>query len=184
MNELYCIALLPDQEFSQLCLEYKLVAKELFQTKATLSSVAHITLVAPFKADTITIEQIKQDLATIIMQYTEIDLQVNGWNHFEQRTIYLGCKSALQLTQLYNQCQDQVSRFVHLLRQESQFVPHISIVNRDLAKENFTAAWSYFRTQNYPAQTTCSRLVVFKHLSQNWQIDQYLNLVPQVNNNA
>lgn len=183
MSELYYIALVPDQKLSQLCLEYKLMAKEIFQSQATLRSVAHITLVAPFKADDFTIEQIKISLSDLVNQCTELTLRLNGWNHFEQRTIYLSCESTQQLSQLYDECKNKISQLVQL-RTEEQFIPHISIINRDLAKEDFSNAWDYFLRQNYPAQTTCSQLVIFKHSPQNWQIDQHLNLIPQVTNNA
>lgn len=183
MSELYYIALVPDQKLSQLCLEYKLMAKESFQTQATLRSIAHITLVAPFKADDLIIEQIRLSLARIINQYTELNLILSGWNHFEERTIYLGCKTTDKLTKLYTECQNTVNQLIKR-HQEKRFVPHISIINRDLAQENFADAWGYFSTQEYPTQTTCSQLVIFKHSPQNWQIDQSWNLIPQGNNNA
>lgn len=183
MSELYYIALIPDQNLSQPCLEYKLMAKELFQTQATLRSIAHITLVAPFKADTIAIEQIKHSLNAVAKQSAELNLTLNGWNYFEERTVYLGCESHPQLTQLYHECQNKVGKIVQI-HQEAEFIPHISIINRDLPKRNFIAAWSYFSTQFHPTQTTCSQLVIFKYSPEKWQIDQHLNLVSQVTCNA
>lgn len=183
MSSLYYIALIPDQKLSNLCLKYKLIAKEMFQTKATLRSIAHITLIPPFKANDVTIEKIKHRVTKVAQRSEELNLTLTGWSHFKQRTIYLGCKPQPELSQLYDEFNYQVNDLIQL-RQESQFIPHISIINRDLIKEQFTVAWNYFQTQNYPNQTKCSQLAIFKYSTENWQINQLFNLISQVDSHV
>lgn len=183
MRELYYIALLPDDKLSQLCLEYKQQAQNLFQAQAALRSPAHITLIPPFNADEITLNQITPILAHLATQQHELELQLKGWQHFGVRTIYLGFEDDLALSSLKRQCHQQISR-VTKLRQEAEFIPHISIINRDLAEIDFNSAWKYFSSQSHPVLTKCTQLALLKHTPFGWQIHQCFNLVPEVIRNA
>ena len=179
MRELYYIALLPDDKLSQLCLEYKQQAQNLFQAQAALRSPAHITLIPPFNADERALNQITLILAHLATQQHELELQLKGWQHFGVRTIYLGFEAYLALSSLKRQCHQQISRITKL-RQEAEFIPHISIINRDLAEIDFNSAWEYFSSQSYPVLTKCTQLALLKHTPFGWQIHQCFNLVPEV----
>ena len=179
MRELYYIALLPDDKLSQLCLEYKQQAQNLFQAQATLRSPAHITLIPPFNADEPMINQIILILDHLATQQHELELQLNGWQHFGVRTIYLGFAANLTLSLLQAETKQQIGLLTKL-RPEAEFTPHISIVNRDLAEIDFNSAWEYFSSQSYPVLTKCTQLALLKHSPFGWQIHQCFNLVPEV----
>ncbi|MBP7847227.1 MAG: 2'-5' RNA ligase family protein [Burkholderiales bacterium] len=179
MRELYYIALLPDDKLSQLCLEHKQQAQNLFQAQAALRSPAHITLIPPFNADERELNQITLIIAHLATQQHELELQLKGWQHFGVRTIYLGFEAYLALSSLKRQCHQQISRITKL-RQEAEFIPHISIINRDLAEIDFNSAWEYFSSQSYPVLTKCTQLALLKHTPFGWQIHQCFNLVPEV----
>ena len=179
MRELYYIALLPDDKLSQLCLEYKQQAQNLFQAQATLRSPAHITLIPPFNADEIALNQITLILAHLATQQHGLELQLNGWQHFGVRTIYLGFAANFALSLLQAKTKQQITLLTKL-RPEAEFTPHISIVNRDLAEIDFNSAWEYFSSQSYPVLTKCTQLALLKHSPFGWQIHQCFNLVPEV----
>jgi 2'-5' RNA ligase len=179
MRELYYIALLPDDKLSQLCLEYKQQAQNLFQAQATLRSPAHITLIPPFNADEIALNQITLILAHLATQQHGLELQLKGWQHFGVRTIYLGFAANLALSLLQAKTKQQITLLTKL-RPEAEFTPHISIVNRDLAEIDFNSAWEYFSSQSYPVLTKCTQLALLKHTPFGWQIHQCFNLVPEV----
>ena len=183
MRELYYIALLPDDKLSQMCLEYKQQAQNLFQAKAALRSPAHITLIPPFNADEPMINQIILILDHLATQQHELELQLNGWQHFGVRTIYLGFAANLTLSLLQAETKQQIGLLTKL-RPEAEFTPHISIVNRDLAEIDFNSAWGYFNQQIFPTFTKCTQLALLKHSPFGWQIHQCFNLVPEVINHA
>ena len=121
-------------------MEYKQQAQNLFQAQAALRSPAHITLIPPFNADERELNQITLIIAHLATQQHELELQLKGWQHFGVRTIYLGFEAYLALSSLKRQCHQQISRITKL-RQEAEFIPHISIINRDLAEIDFNSAW-------------------------------------------
>ena len=179
MRELYYIALLPDDKLSQLCLEYKQQAQNLFQAQVALRSPAHITLIPPFNADEPVINQIILILAHVATQQHELELQLNGWQHFGVMTIYLCFAANLTLSLLQAETKQQIALLAKL-RPEAEFTPHISIVNRDLAEIDFNSAWEYFNQQSFPTLTKCTQLALLKHTPFGWQIHQCFNLVPEV----
>lgn len=176
MSNLYYIGLIPDEELNSLCVAYKNQAEELFTCKAAKKSPAHITIVPPFEIDSSNMELINQELSELVKNYTTLELAIHGWNHFKERTIYLAIEATPQLKQMFTEVYDRVIHYV-TPRGDRKFIPHISIINRDLAPENFTAAYDFFNQKPLPAKCICSKLVLFSLVNGKWRNSISYNLV-------
>ena len=157
----YYIGLLPEQNLSNICLEFKNQAEERFDCHKAKTSPAHVTLVPPFAGDRQGLALIKSLLSTITPKYTPFELAIQGWNHFKEKTIFLEIETTPRLDELIKDCYDYLTKLVPT-RCSKQFVPHISIINRDLASSQFATAFEYFSLQPTPARAIFTQLAIFE----------------------
>ena len=168
MSNLYYIGLVPDEALSALSVNYKNHAEELFASIAAKKSPAHITLVPPFKATAEQLEQINLKLGEIAADNDKLELNVIGWNHFKERTIYMAIEATPALKNIFNLVFDQMADIVKP-RGEKKFIPHISIINRDLPEGQFSVAFNFFNTLELPSACTCGKLVLFSLVNGKWR---------------
>ncbi len=169
MDKLYCIALLPDEAFRAECLKYKLEAKSLFATKVALKMPAHITIVAPFKADLNLVNTLDEILKYEVIQHKAFNLKILGWSFFRKQTIYIAVEKQLKLAKFQLAINAKLAVFVNLMKKQD-FIPHITIINRDLLVENFAAALRYFSSKKLEKVIYCRKLALFEHQDKEWKI--------------
>ena len=164
----YYIALVPNAEISEEILKLKLDAESKFGTKLALRSPAHITLVPPFHADGEELKQVLVILNVQIKQHKALPIMVDGCSNFGSHTIFLQVKNNPQLNKLFEDLFDLVSSVVKPAGNR-QFVPHITLANRDIPSQSFSEMLTYFKTLNYFRQTIIDQVAIFKLVDQKWQ---------------
>ena len=175
MDKLYCIALLPDEGFGAECLKYKLEAKSLFGTKVALKMPAHITIVAPFNADLNQVDKIDEILKNEVLQHKAFNLKIIGWNFFRKQTIYIAVENQLLLANFQLAINAKLALIADLITRQD-FIPHITIINRDLLIENFTAALQYFSSKELKKVIYCRELALFELQEKEWKVVQSYTL--------
>lgn len=166
----YYIALLPDEELSQLVSDYKLLALEKFGCSAANKSPAHITLVPPHSYNDSQIDTLKQLMTMLAQKNSPFNLQISGWNQFNTRTIYLGFNTNQILLELYNEVHINVTNIDTTLKLNEQFQPHITIANRDIQSNQFADIWQLISKLKYPTSSLFTKIVLFKYIENKWDI--------------
>jgi len=145
-----------------------------FNVKAALRSPAHITLHRPFEYKF----EKEEKLITILKQFAvenSIEIELNGFNCFDERVIYIDMKLNNALLQLYNNLRRFMQEKLHLTNEVNQiraFHPHVTVAFRDLKKKLFTDIWTFLSTTGFEANFQCKGFHLLR-LEKKWEVIHY-----------
>ncbi len=131
---------------------------EKFNLKGALRSPSHITLHRPFEWKTAR----EQELITTLSSFKQpepFELQLNGFDRFGERVIYLAVEENPTLQQLHHDLTRFAVTNLQLFNERDDkrgFHPHVTIAFRDLRKKNFQPAWDFIKTGELRHQVTVS----------------------------
>lgn len=166
-SKLYFVALLPDENTSKLIYEYKQIIYHQFACKAALKSPAHITLIPPVSLSSEQLELLKQDVKKISHSTDSFAIDLLGWNNFATRTIYLDCQNNQDLAKIYTKCQ-KLAMKIGLKTDPRNFIPHITLANRDINIEQYANLWQLVNNMNYPKSVIINSIVIFEQTPTLW----------------
>lgn len=173
-EHLYFIAIIPPQDICDEITVFKNEMSELYQSKAALKIIPHITLKAPFKLAAPKHAGLFtwfEELYTGTESF-EIELENFGAFHNKQNPVIFVhpvMNTALAIIQ-----QEIVRSFhnhfpeINIMDVERKFSPHITIAYRDLQFEQFEQAWSIFRNRAYKASFTVNEIHLLEHDGKKW----------------
>lgn len=170
LTQKYFIAIVIPEPFQTEVMAFKNLIKEEYGSKAALRSPAHITLHMPFEWK----EEKESVLINTLQQFCfqkELFIELKGFSCFEPRVIFIDVVKNELLVNLQNDLVTYVKRNLKLFNQADDmrgFHPHVTIAFRDLKKENFHKAFSYFRTQNYEALFGINSFYLLKQTGKEW----------------
>jgi len=148
-NNSYYIALVPNAKISEEILKLKLDAEAKFGTKLALRSPAHITLVPPFTANDEELAHVLLAVNHQVKRHKQLHITIDDRDNFGSHTIFLQIKNSLQLSKLFEELFVQVSQLVKTTDYK-QFIPHITLANRDIPAESFSKILAYFKANQQP----------------------------------
>lgn len=169
---LHFIAIVTPASINQQVLEWKLYMQQQYGCKAALKSPAHITLIPPFNMpdeDSATLTSWLDQFAT---QQQPFPIELHNFNSFAPRVLFVAVQPSTQLQALQQQLKSellQADQF-NISKEDRPFHPHVTIANRDLKEEDFSAAWQHFEQLNYEAVFTANSIALLKHNGQVWEI--------------
>lgn len=168
---LYLAALLPPPELAEREHAIKKEIAERFGTKVAVTRPAHITIIAPLRADDEKLAAFDAILQNQAAQTEPFQLQVNGFGHFGNKVVYLHVEPHPAANNLY-QCLKQ-----QLLQQElvspkffphNTLNPHMTVAYRDLTPEMFRNIWEAYKDQEFKADFQADSLHLLRHEDKRW----------------
>lgn len=150
------------------------IKQELFDRyglKGALRSPAHITLHRPFQWK----EEKEQQLIETLSEFKHpatFTLQLNNFNCFEPRVIYIDVQKKDELNDLHKKLTNFAASKLNLLNEAEDmrgFHPHVTVAFRDLKKNMFTEIWQEFKTRGFTGTIDVSSLSLLK-LESKWEI--------------
>jgi len=169
---LHFIAILTPDEINRQALEWKNYMLQQFNCKVALKSPAHITLIPPFHMP----DSDKSDLANILtrvaFQHDSFSIHLKNFAAFKPRVIYIGVQPNQLLNELKANTEEtilQANRF-KIKKEERPFHPHITIANRDLAKEDFNKAWQHFEHISFETSFTADAISLLRNNDRKWDV--------------
>ncbi|MFP4340295.1 MAG: 2'-5' RNA ligase family protein [Cyclobacteriaceae bacterium] len=171
-EKLYFIGVCPPPDIS---MEIEMLKQEMklqFGPKHALKSPPHITLQMPFKRAGSFEFVIKDKLNSFASDHEPFKLQLDGFDRFSDRVIFIKVKNSEPLASLYRELQSLLLHDLAFEKQElnARFHPHITIATRDLSKLTFKQAWPAFMNRKFNASFLADRLVLFKHAGKHWEV--------------
>ena len=164
----YLIAILPPEPIAGEIYKLKEHFRDVYQSKASLNSPAHITLHMPFEYEN------EKKLLTVFKKFSTepfvIDLENFGC--FKPRVIFVGVKKNDKLEDCLRRLTDLCKRELNLFNagyRDQPFHPHVTIAFRDLKKSLFETAWGEFKSQTYVASFECQKVSLLKHDGKFWR---------------
>lgn len=165
---LFFIAILPDATIQQEVTAFKQQALTRFGSGHALKSPPHVTLIPPFRSN-------QTDFAVLhqfAVQQPPFTLRLNGFNHFDQRVIYVDVLP----NQPLNRCQQSVADFCSghfgITPENRPFHPHMTVAFKDLRRSVFPEAWHYFSGLSYEREFQVKAITLLRHTGQQWVIQE------------
>ena len=142
-ESVYFLAIVPPQKVQAEVTQLKVLIAERFNSKHALKSPPHITLHMPFKWKDSKKEQLKSALRKINKEAVSFSVELNGFNYFEPRVIYVDVMKNKELNELQKRVVEVCKKELKLNNanyKDRPFRPHMTIGFRDLRKPQFFEA--------------------------------------------
>jgi 2'-5' RNA ligase len=169
--KMYFLAILAPHVVNLKVLEWKYYMREHFGCVVAMRSPAHITLVPPFWMDEELEVRLRQDVEDFSSQETPFKVELEDFDAFKPKVIFLYVKPAEQLAKLRRELETHlVSKQTYPIKPESRpFHPHITIANRDLLRKDFLEAFGYFKKIAYKQIFIANEIAMLKHEGGEWK---------------
>lgn len=169
-KQLYFIAIVCPEPLQTNITELKNYFFEKYNCTVALKSPAHITLISPFEWDVAKETQLISRIETFQCITPPFQLKVNGYGHFDKRTIFVKPEEQQQLNQLQLTLQEFLKLHIQHLKMHSGFHPHITIVNRDIKPDVFITEWNQFKEKKFVGEFNCNDFALLKLVERKWNV--------------
>ncbi|MTI41981.1 2'-5' RNA ligase family protein [Fulvivirga lutimaris] len=170
---LYFLAVIPPEPILSECQAHKDHFFEKYNSKASLNSPPHVTVHMPFKLKEVKEPQLIDEVDNTIANIEPFQLQLNGYDHFGQRVIYVMVEDSEPLLNLFLEIRKMMKVNFNIFNADYKnrgFNPHITLAFRDLKREAFKQAWPEFENATYKKSFDVSSLGLLKHDGKKWQV--------------
>ncbi|WP_420582691.1 2'-5' RNA ligase family protein [Reichenbachiella sp.] len=171
-QNLYFLALIPDEPVLSEVIAFKKEVKEKFNSKGALRSPPHITLHMPFKWRADREDFLIEQLSKFRFDLYPFQVTLDGFDFFEPRVVFVDVEKTKVLTQLQKELSDFVRREINIFNADYKdrgFHPHMTIGFRDLKKAVFPEVKTCFQDRKYQRQFEVSRFCLLKHNGERWE---------------
>ena len=170
-EDLYFIAIIPDEPLKSRVTVIKKQLEAKYKTRAALRSPPHITLHMPFRWQAARVNRLSTVLEELSGQITPFLIELNGFEAFPPRVIFLKVAENEVLNNLKKQISKvSLQQWKLFERVDTRpFHPHITIVFRDLNKTRFAQAWAEVKDQEFNDRFVAGRLTLLKHNGKFWE---------------
>lgn len=168
----YFIAIVPEGPVQTQATELKNLMKEKFNLKYALKSPAHITLKMPFTWNENKEEKLCDMLEGFCKSIEPFELDLNGFDKFGRRVIFIDVKKNQYLTDL----QQLMSKFckteLKLAEELSDraYHPHMTIAFKDVKPKLFDEYWSFIKTQTFKEKLEVEDIALLKRIEGRWGV--------------
>jgi len=145
-HNMYYVAIVCTGKPAKRIRQYKQWMKEHFACTVAMRSPAHITLIPPFWIDELQENKLRRVLQAFESDIGQIDVHLNGFDHFGNRVLFVNPANSPELEQLKQQVENHFINYLgNIIKADGRpFHPHITIANRDLKPTDFAKAWAHF----------------------------------------
>jgi len=169
---LYFIAIVAPDIINHQVLEWKNYMLQQFNCKVALKSPAHITLIPPFNMPGQVQKEMQEQLQPFAARQQSFPVQLKNFAAFTPRVIYVDVLPNARLSDVRTDLEAILlsgDRFA-IKKENRPFHPHITIANRDLAKEDFPRAWQHFQHMPYEATFEANAISLLRHNNHIWEV--------------
>ena len=170
--KLYFVALVLPEALNEAILAYKTLMLQRWNCKVALKSPAHITLIPPFWMAESKEENLLHDLTSICKNISPFAVATQNFSAFRPRTIFIEPVLHADLKNLKETMDSFCKTNPHYGAKADtrSFHPHITIATRDLHKQAFAEAWSYFENKKFEVSFEATGLSTLRHNTKAWDV--------------
>lgn len=168
-EQLYFIAVIPDEEICREVTRFKQYAARHFNSRRALRSPPHITLIPPFRWANSRLSELESSLGVFSAKVSPFRLDLHHFGSFPGRVIFVEVLPNERLSLLQQHLEKYLAENLQLSNGGRKgFHPHMTIAFKDLKRSVFPAAWAYFSRQVYVRTFAVSALVLLQHQASGW----------------
>lgn len=172
-ESLYFIAVVPPDDIQNEITNLKHVIAEKFGSKHALNAPPHITLHMPFKWKEKKLKKLQETIQEINSDIDPFSVQLNGFDFFEPRVVFVDVKENEKLDNLQKLVVDRCRKKLKLDNGNYKgqvFHPHMTIGFRDLKKRMFYEAKEYFEEKKASFEFRVEKVELLRHDGERWLI--------------
>ncbi|MEO8148401.1 MAG: 2'-5' RNA ligase family protein [Bacteroidia bacterium] len=169
-SQLYFIALVCPEPLQGEITAIKNYFLEKYNCKVALKSPAHITLIPPFALNRHNEHELIEYLLEFKINISNISITINGFGHFDKRTIFLHPESNDAVNQLQFNLHNYLKQKLFHNKSNSHFSPHITVANRDIKPNDFDEAWEIFKDKEFKATFKVEQFALLKLIDKKWKV--------------
>lgn len=173
---LYLIAIVAPFSIDRKVREWKQLMLENFGCKVAQNSPAHITLIPPFKMPELQENRLLNDIRFFADREQDFLIHLQNFAAFPPKVIYVNVAHNQFLERIKTTLEEFLTVSYPIKKESRTFHPHVTIANRDLKKQDFSAAWRLFRNEVYKASFPASAISILRHNGSIWKIAYDVNL--------
>jgi 2'-5' RNA ligase len=176
IDHLYFIAICPNDRLKEKIHQQKEWIYQKYGVKGAFRSSAHITLQMPFKMGIKKRVELLEDLHVFAESIKTFRVQLNGFDCFEPRVVFIKVFENEQLNLLQNELipvlkQHQIFNSTHNNR---GFHPHITVAFRDLKKRDFYPLWNDVKNISFDESFLAEGLTLYQHNGKGWDEEEFI----------
>jgi len=165
----YFIAIVPPEPLKTDAQRIKEEFAAEYGTSVGLKSPPHITLIAPFVTDQETKSEVIEFLNRFAQTSSGFPLHIDGFDHFNQKVIFLKPVSNRPLSALGRRINNEFYRhFPQFKRPNFSFSAHMTVAYRDISSDVFDRSWEIYREKPFSGQCVIDRLFLLRHNGETW----------------
>jgi len=177
-SKLYFIAFIPPSPLLEEIARIKEYVSQKFGCKHALKSPPHITIHKPFRRVVDEESQMCGDLDSFFNARHRFPIQLNGFDAFEPRVVFIDIKVTQTLVECYDDLQRYAFEKLRTLKNVDPrpYRPHMTLAFRDLSKDVFQRIWEEFRRQNFEADFETNSAFLLRHTGRIWEINREFHM--------
>lgn len=168
----YFLALLCPLHTDKRVSRYKQWMKEQFSCTVAMKSPAHITIIPPFWWP----EEKEPELMALLdgfsFEETAVTTLLDGFSHFDKRTLFIGVKPPALLDRFHRQALAYFGTALGAVIQKDKrpFHPHVTIATRDMQPAQFDKAWEKLKHEKFSDSFSVTALSLLKLSPGKWEV--------------
>lgn len=177
---LYFIALLPPQEIQDYATGVKQYFADNYDSQYAFKSPPHITLQPPFEWEEHKLIDLDSCLQKFTMNRKSISINLDGYNAFPPRVIYIDVVQSPDLMDLQADLVAFLETNLGIVDEAGKsrgFTPHMTVAFKDLKKSKFKAAWQEFQNKQLDFEFIADGLWLLKHEDKKWHLLKEFNFL-------
>lgn len=168
---LFFLAVVIDGTLGDSITDLKTIMSEKFGSKRALNSPPHITVMPPFRMSENRVKFILiPELIKILETYKPFDIELDGFDAFPPKVLYIKPTFNQTLNNLYDQISKTTPNVLKELKQDwRSYHPHVTIAFKDLTEPAFWEAWAAYKNKPFQAQIHCQELTLLTFRDKKWK---------------
>ena len=167
-SDLCFVAVIPPEPVLTEVRAFKEIAEVKFDSRRALRSPAHITLVPPFRAGRTKQGHFAEQLKHGVARLAPFEVHLSGFAAFKPRVIFVEVMPDAGLDHLYETVMTLATSALGLTPSRRPFHPHMTVAFKDLRRQQFAKAWSYFSSIEYARSFQVDCIWLLRHEPKGW----------------
>lgn len=168
MEDLYFIAVLPPPDLSNEIDEIRKACALEHQVYSALKPPVHITLIAPFKLNSVNELKLTKSLESA-RPFQPFVQKLKDFDGFPEHTVYINAIKNNGISAIHNKLKTVLKSLGGVIKAGSLTNPHVTIAYRD-AKEAYPQIIEQYRRRHFNAAFMVDHFTLLKHDGKRWNI--------------
>ncbi len=170
----FFLAILPPQKVSDEIISFQKELAAEYGFYHALKTAPHLTVIPPFECE----EEKLLELSSLVKKqnFHSLSIKLNGFQAFVPRVLFVDVQRNEGLHFLQRKIRQMLieEKMISKRMSKHEYVPHITLANRDLTNKTFKQIFPHFQNRNFQAVFQQNSITLLKHNGMSWETKEDL----------